>query len=155
MSSINLTATKALAGKAGVTDSLFQTKFQQSKYHRTNVKFTLGLPLFKYWAFGYGFSKASMQLCLTRKYHCWKRHISVLYLLWHRWQQTVLSSSSVKQTWTWGVPAVNTQLSTSATPTLTPGWPGWTWRKTSNHPAASWGCLSSAGRGSTSPAMTD
>ncbi len=51
-----------------------QSKSQQSKYHATNVKFTFGLLLFKYWAFGYGFSEASMQLCLTRLYHSWKCH---------------------------------------------------------------------------------
>lgn len=63
MALMNSAITKAPVDKAGMTDSLFQSKSQQSKYHRPNVKFTLGLPLFKYW---YGVSElTSMQLCLT------------------------------------------------------------------------------------------
>lgn len=63
MALVNSAISKASVVKAGMTDSLFQSKSQQSKYQRTNVKFTLGLPLSKHW---YGVSElTSMQLCLT------------------------------------------------------------------------------------------
>lgn len=61
-----------------LTDSLFQRKSQQSKYHRTNVRFTFGLLLFKYWVFGYG---ASMKLCLTAE-----NVTQGVYLSWLYWQ---------------------------------------------------------------------
>lgn len=62
MALVNLIVTKAPVSEAELTDSLFQSKSQQSKYHRVNVRFTFGLLLFKYWAFGYGASMKQMKM---------------------------------------------------------------------------------------------
>lgn len=62
MALVNLIVTKAPVSEAELTDSLFQSKSQQSKYHRANVRFTFGLLLFKYWAFGYGASMKQMKM---------------------------------------------------------------------------------------------
>ena len=63
MASMDLTVTKIPVGLAGISEPLFQSKFQLSKYHRTNVRFTLGLLVF-------GYASASVPQCLTTECHC-------------------------------------------------------------------------------------
>lgn len=147
MASVNLTVIKAAVSRAETTESLFQNK--------ANTTQQMSGLLLDWYSLNIGHSGMEHQWNFVPRWQNVTQGVHLSWLWWQLFNKTMLCSFSQHCTSSWGVRAVtHTRLSTSVTRIIpTPGRPGWT--RTSNHRAACWGCLSSAGLGSTSPAATD